>query len=77
VQGRTRVRRTTVVLCAFISAVMHLYPAAGRAAPHQLRLLRAPSNLALCASRDEAQQVLRAAVSLPQLLSSEKFLPNI
>ena len=29
-------------------------PAMGRAAPHQLRLHRTPSNLALNASRDEA-----------------------
>jgi len=33
-------------------------PAVGRAAPHQLRLLRAPSNVALSASRDGAPQLL-------------------
>ena len=33
-------------------------PAMGRAAPHQLRLPRAPSNLALSASRDGAPQLL-------------------
>jgi len=36
-------------------------PAVGRAAPHQLRLPRAPSNLALSASRDGAPQLLWAA----------------
>jgi len=36
-------------------------PAMGRAAPHQLRLPRAPSNLALGASRDGAPQLLWAA----------------
>ena len=36
-------------------------PAVGRAAPHQLRLPRAPSNLPLSASRDGAPQLLWAA----------------
>jgi len=36
-------------------------PAMGRAAPHQLRLLMAPSNLALSTSRDGASQHLWAA----------------
>ena len=35
-------------------------PAMGRAAPHQLRLPRAPSNLALSTSRDGAPQLLWA-----------------
>jgi len=33
------------------------HPAMGRAAPHQLRLRRAPSNLALSVSRDGAPQL--------------------
>jgi len=37
----------------------------GRAAPHQLRLPRAPSNLALSACRDGAAQLLWAAVPAP------------
>jgi len=37
----------------------------GRAAPHQLRLPRAPSNLALSASRDGAPQLLWAAGPAP------------
>jgi len=40
-------------------------PAMGRAAPHQLRLLRAQSNLALSTSRDGAPQLLWAAVPAP------------
>ena len=40
-------------------------PTVGRAAPHQLRLPRAPSNLALSASRDGAPQLLWAAVPVP------------
>jgi len=41
-------------------------PAVGRAAPHQLRLPRAPSsNLALSTSRDGAPQLLWAAVPAP------------
>jgi len=35
-------------------------PAVGRAAPHQLKLPRAPSNLALSVSRDGAPQLLWA-----------------
>ena len=52
-------------------------PAMGRAAPHQLRLPRAPSNLALSASRDGAPQLLWAAVPAPHCPLCEKFLPNI
>ena len=48
-------------------------PAMGRAAPHQLRLPMAPSNLALHASRDGAPQLLWAAVPAPHRLLSEKF----
>jgi len=51
--------------------------AMGRAAPHQLRLPRAPSNLALSASRDGAQQLLWAAVPVPHRPLSEEFPPNI
>jgi len=36
-----------------------------RVAPHQLRLSRAPSNLALSTSRDGAPQLLWAAVPEP------------
>ena len=52
-------------------------PAVGRAAPHQLRLLRAPSNLALSASRDGAPQLLRAAVPAPHRPLRKGFPPNI
>ena len=48
----------------------------GRAAPHQLRLPRAPSNLALSASRDGAPQLLWAAVPAPHCPLGEKFFPN-
>jgi len=41
-------------------------PAVGRAAPNQLRLPRAPSNLALSTSRDGAPQLLWAAAPVPQ-----------
>jgi len=48
----------------------------GRAATHQLRLPRAPSNLALSAFRDGTPQFLWAAVpGLHQHLSKE-FPPN-
>jgi len=40
-------------------------PAMGRAAPHQLRLPRAPSHLALSACRDGAPTALWAAVPAP------------
>ena len=40
--------------------------AVGRAAPHQLGLPRAPSNLASSASLDGAPTALRAAVPLPE-----------
>ena len=43
--------------------------AMGRAAPHQLRLPGAPSNLALSASRD------RATCSVPHQLPSKEFPP--
>ena len=46
-------------------------PAVGRAAPHQLRLPRAPSNLALSASRDGAPQLL-----LQLLLMSRCIFPS-
>ena len=51
-------------------------PAVGRAAPHQLRLPKAPSNLALNVSRDGAPTSLRAAVPAPHHLLSKEFLPN-
>jgi len=50
-------------------------PCHGLTAPHQLRLLRAPS-MALCTCRDGDPQ-LWAAVSLPQHPLSTEFLPNI
>jgi len=40
----------------------------GRAAPHQLSLLRAPSNLALRTSRNGAPQLLWAAVPVNNFL---------
>jgi len=40
-------------------------PATGTAAPHQLRLLRAPSILALSTSRDGAPQLPWAASASP------------
>jgi len=40
-------------------------PCHGQGCPHQLRLPRAPSNLALSASRDGAPQLLWAAVPAP------------
>jgi len=40
-------------------------PAMDRAAPHQLRLPKAPSSLALSTSRDGAAQLLWAAVPAP------------
>jgi len=49
----------------------------GRAAPYQLRLPRAASNLALNASRDGAPQLLWAAVPEPHCPLSGEFLPNI
>ena len=47
-------------------------PAMGRAASHQLRLPRAPSNLALSASRDGAPQLLWAAVPAPHCPQNEE-----
>ena len=47
--------------------------AVGRAAPHQLRLPRAPSNLALSASRDGAPQLLWAAVPETSMPSGERI----
>ena len=44
-------------------------PAMGRAATHQLRLPRAPSNLALSASRDGAPQLVWAACATALLPS--------
>jgi len=46
-------------------------------APHQLRLPRAPSNLALSTSRDGVPQLLWAAVPAPHCPLSKKFPPNI
>jgi len=49
-------------------------PAMGRAAPHQLRLPSAPSNLALSASTgDGAPQLLWAAVPAPHLPLGKNF----
>jgi len=45
----------------------------GRTAPHQFRLLRVPSNLALSASRDGASQLLWASVPAPHHPHSEEF----
>jgi len=52
-------------------------PAMGRAVTHQLKLLRAPSNPALSASRDGAPQLLWAAVPGPHYPLSKEFPPNI
>jgi len=52
-------------------------PAVERAAPHQLRLPRAPSNLALSASRDGAPQLLWGAVPALQCPLCKEFVPNI
>jgi len=49
----------------------------GRAAPHQLRLPRAPSNLALSASRDGAPQLLWVPVPVPHCPLSKEFLPDV
>ena len=51
--------------------------AVGRAAPHQLRLPRAPSNLALSASRDGAPQLLWAAVPAPHCPLGKEFPSDI
>jgi len=51
--------------------------AMGRAAPHQLGLPRAPSNLALSTSRDGAPQLLWAAVPGPHHPLGNKFPPRI
>ena len=51
-------------------------PAVGRAAPHQLRLPRAPSNLALSASRDVAPTAsLGSPCQSLTALSAKHFLP--
>ena len=52
-------------------------PCCGRAAPHQLRQPRAPSNLALSASRDGAPQLLWAAVPASHCPLGNEFLPDI
>jgi len=52
-------------------------PAMGRAAPYPLRLPRAPSNLALSASRDGAPQLLWAAVPAPHHPLGKEFPPSI
>ena len=44
-------------------------PAAGKAAPYQLRLPRAPSNLALSASRDGASTASLGSCASASLLS--------
>lgn len=49
-------------------------PAAGKAAPYQLRLPRAPSNPALNASRDGEPAALRAACSSASPPSELKLL---
>jgi len=52
--------------------------AMGRAATPQLRLPRAPSNLALSASRDGAPQLFWSApVPAPHCPLSKEFPPNI
>jgi len=51
-------------------------PAAGRAAPQQLRLPRAPPLLDLNASRDGAPQLLWAAVPGPHCPLSKEFPAN-
>jgi len=45
------------------------YPCPGQGCPHQLRLPRAPSNLALSPSRDEAPQLLWTACASAPLPS--------
>jgi len=52
-------------------------PCHGLAAPHQLRLPRAPSNLALSTSRDGHSQLLWAAVPVPHHPLSKELHPNI
>ena len=52
-------------------------PAVGRAAAHQLRLPRVPSNLALSASRDGTPQLLWVAVPVPHHPLSKELLYNI
>ena len=52
-------------------------PSIGRAAPQQLRVPRAPSNLALSASRDGSPQLLWAAVPGPHRPLGKEFLPDI
>ena len=49
-------------------------PAMGRVATHQIRLPRAPSNLALIVSRDGAPQLLWAAVPAPHHLFPQEAL---
>ena len=49
----------------------------GQGCPHQLRLPRVPSNLALGTSRDGAPQLLWAAVPGPHCPLSNNFAPNI
>jgi len=49
----------------------------GMAVPHQLRLPRAPSNLALSTSWDGAPQLLWAAVPAPHCPLRKESLRNI
>ena len=51
----------------------HSPPSPNPCRPHQLRLPRAPSNLALSASRDGAPQLLWAAVPAPHRPLSENL----
>ena len=51
--------------------------AVSRAAPHQLRLLRTPSNPALSTSRDGVPQLLWAAMPATHHPLWKEFLPNI
>jgi len=52
-------------------------PAMVRAATHQLRLPRAPSNLALSATRDGEPQLLWTAVPAPHCPPSKEFPLNV
>ena len=52
-------------------------PCRGQGCPHQLRLPRTPSNLALSTSRHGAPQLLWAAVPAPHRPLGKELLPNI
>jgi len=68
---------SSFILSTCIKAPFTAHPAplcaVGRAAPHQLRPPRAPSNLALSATRDGASQLLWASVPAPHHPHSEEF----